>query len=84
MAEIPQLYGRRFGQEHSYRFLKQDLLWAVPRVRTPEQQGNRILKSQHPRKVRLTERGAKALGFDAGHPTPAQHSDAVALYLIFT
>ena len=28
-------------------------------------QGHRILKSQHPRKVRLTERGAKALGFDA-------------------
>ena len=28
-------------------------------------QGNRILKSQHPHKVRLTERGTKALRFDA-------------------
>lgn len=37
LAEIPQLYGRRFGQEHGYRFLKQDLLWAAPRVRSPEQ-----------------------------------------------
>jgi hypothetical protein len=37
LAELPQLYGRRFGQEHGYRFLKQDLLWTAPRVRTPEQ-----------------------------------------------
>jgi hypothetical protein len=37
LAEIPQLYGRRFGQEHGYRFLKQDLRWAAPRVRSPEQ-----------------------------------------------
>jgi hypothetical protein len=37
LSEIPQLYGRRFGQEHGYRFLKQDLLWAAPRLRTPEQ-----------------------------------------------
>jgi hypothetical protein len=35
--EIPQLYGRRYGQEHGYRFDKQELLWAKPRVRTPEQ-----------------------------------------------
>lgn len=37
LAEIPKLYGRRFGQEHGYRFDKQDLLWTQPRVRTPEQ-----------------------------------------------
>lgn len=37
LREIPQLYGRRFGQEHGYRLLKQDLLWAAPRVRSPEQ-----------------------------------------------
>lgn len=37
LSEIPQLYGRRFGQEHGYRFLKQDLLWTAPRVRSPEQ-----------------------------------------------
>ncbi len=37
LSEVPQLYGRRFGQEHGYRFLKQDLRWAAPRVRTPEQ-----------------------------------------------
>ena len=37
LAEIPPLYGRRFGQEHGYRFDKQDLLWAAPQVRTPEQ-----------------------------------------------
>lgn len=37
LVEIAPLYERRFGQEHGYRFLKQDLLWAAPRVRTPEQ-----------------------------------------------
>jgi hypothetical protein len=37
LAELAGLYGRRFGQEHGYRFDKQDLLWAAPRVRTPEQ-----------------------------------------------
>jgi hypothetical protein len=37
LAELPQLYARRYGQEHGYRFDKQDLLWAAPRVRTPEQ-----------------------------------------------
>jgi hypothetical protein len=30
-------YGRRFSQEHGYRFAKQSLLWDEPRVRTPEQ-----------------------------------------------
>jgi hypothetical protein len=37
VAELAGLYARRFGQEHGYRFAKQDLLWAEPRVRTPEQ-----------------------------------------------
>jgi hypothetical protein len=34
---LASLYTRRFGQEHGYRFDKQDLLWDKPRVRTPEQ-----------------------------------------------
>jgi hypothetical protein len=37
LAAIPGLYARRFGQEHGYRFDKQDLLWATPRLRSPEQ-----------------------------------------------
>jgi hypothetical protein len=37
LSELAELYGRRFGQEHGYRFDKQDLLWARPRLRTPEQ-----------------------------------------------
>jgi DDE superfamily endonuclease len=37
LAELAVLYPRRFGQEHGYRFDKQDLLWTAPRVRTPEQ-----------------------------------------------
>lgn len=37
LAEVPLLYARRFGQEHGYRFAKQDLLWATPQVRTPAQ-----------------------------------------------
>lgn len=37
LSELAELYPRRFGQEHGYRFDKQDLLWARPRVRTPEQ-----------------------------------------------
>jgi hypothetical protein len=37
LEELAGLYRRRFGQEHGYRFDKQDLLWAAPRVRTPEQ-----------------------------------------------
>ena len=37
LSELADLYRRRFGQEHGYRFDKQDLLWATPRLRTPEQ-----------------------------------------------
>ena len=32
VAELASLYARRFGQEHGYRFDKQDLLWTAPRV----------------------------------------------------
>lgn len=37
LSHIAQHYCRRFSQEHGYRFLKQDLLWARVHVRTPEQ-----------------------------------------------
>jgi hypothetical protein len=37
LAEVARLYPRRFSIEHGYRFDKQDLLWAAPRVRTPAQ-----------------------------------------------
>jgi len=37
LDRLPQLYARRFGIEHGYKFDKQALLWAAPRVRTPEQ-----------------------------------------------
>ena len=37
LAELASLYARRFGQEQGYRFDKQDLLWAAPRLRTPQQ-----------------------------------------------
>jgi len=37
LEELAGLYPRRYGQEHGYRFDKQDLLWAAPRLRTPEQ-----------------------------------------------
>lgn len=37
LAELGELYARRYGQEHGYRFDKQDLLWAAPRLRRPEQ-----------------------------------------------
>jgi hypothetical protein len=37
LAELAGLYPRRFSQEHGYRFDKQDLLWAAPRLRTPAQ-----------------------------------------------
>ena len=37
LAELATVYPRRFGQEHGYRFDKQDLLWASVRVRTPGQ-----------------------------------------------
>jgi DDE superfamily endonuclease len=37
LATLAGLYDRRFSQEHGYRFDKQDLLWASPRLRSPEQ-----------------------------------------------
>jgi DDE superfamily endonuclease len=37
LSELAQVYPRRFGQEHGYRYDKQDLLWASLRMRTPEQ-----------------------------------------------
>jgi hypothetical protein len=37
LAQIALMYGLRFSQEHGYRFDKQALLWAQPRLRTPEQ-----------------------------------------------
>jgi hypothetical protein len=37
LAEVATFYPHRFGQEHGYRFDKQDLLWATPQIRTPEQ-----------------------------------------------
>jgi Transposase DDE domain len=37
LAEVALSYRRRFSHEHSYRFLKQDLLWTKVHVRTPEQ-----------------------------------------------
>lgn len=37
LVEVPTLYGRRFSQEHGYRYLKQDLLWTHVHIRTPEQ-----------------------------------------------
>lgn len=37
LAPLGLGYVRRFSQEHGYRFDKQGLLWAQPRLRTPEQ-----------------------------------------------
>jgi hypothetical protein len=37
LAEVATFYPHRFGQEHGYRFDKQELLWATPHLRTPEQ-----------------------------------------------
>lgn len=37
LGEIASGSVRRFSQEHGYRFQKQALLWAKPRLRTPEQ-----------------------------------------------
>jgi hypothetical protein len=37
LDSLPALYARRFGVEHGYKLDKQALLWAAPRVRTPEQ-----------------------------------------------
>lgn len=37
LAEIPDLYTRRFSVEHGFRYDKQQLLWDDPRLRTPRQ-----------------------------------------------
>jgi hypothetical protein len=37
LQEVCRRYGSRFSQEHCYRFLKQDLLWTDPHLRSPEQ-----------------------------------------------
>lgn len=37
LTEVAATYRRRFSHEHSYRFLKQELLWTKVHVRTPEQ-----------------------------------------------
>jgi hypothetical protein len=37
LPEVALDYRRRFGQEHGYRFDKQAMLWAKPRLRTPAQ-----------------------------------------------
>jgi hypothetical protein len=36
LAEVAATYRQRFSHEHTYRFLKQDLLWTHVHVRTPE------------------------------------------------
>jgi hypothetical protein len=37
IAEVALGYRRRYAHEHGYRFQKQSLLWALPRLRTPAQ-----------------------------------------------
>ena len=37
VAEVALSYRRRYGHEHGYRFDKQAVLWAAPRLRTPTQ-----------------------------------------------
>ena len=37
LEQVRPSYRKRFSQEHGYRFLKQDLLWTVAHLRTPEQ-----------------------------------------------
>lgn len=37
LEQMRPRYRKRFSQEHGYRFLKQDLLWAHAHLRTPEQ-----------------------------------------------
>ena len=37
LEEVVVCYGRRFSHEHTYRFLKQDLLWTKVHVRTAQQ-----------------------------------------------
>jgi hypothetical protein len=36
LAEVSPTYRLRYSQEHGYRFEKQELLWDVPRLSTPE------------------------------------------------
>ena len=36
LRQLWHWYQRRFGVEHAFRFLKQDLGWTVPRVRAPQ------------------------------------------------
>ena len=37
LSQVWKTYRRRYGQEHGFRFDKQDLLWLEPHVRTPDQ-----------------------------------------------
>jgi hypothetical protein len=37
LEEVVSCYKRRFSHEHTYRFLKQDLLWTKVHVRTAQQ-----------------------------------------------
>ncbi len=36
LAEISQMYRLRYSHEHGYRFDKQELLWDIPRLSTPQ------------------------------------------------
>lgn len=36
LAEVSPMYRLRYSQEHGYRFDKQELLWDIPRLSTPE------------------------------------------------
>ena len=37
LSEVEPTYRRRFSLEHTFRFLKQDLMWEKARLRTPKQ-----------------------------------------------
>lgn len=37
LAQVWRAYVRRFDLEHTFRFLKQELCWTLPHLRTPEQ-----------------------------------------------
>ena len=37
LAQVEPTYRRRFSLEHTFRFLKQDLMWEKARLRTPGQ-----------------------------------------------
>ena len=61
LTEVSPCYRVRYSQEHAYRFDKQALLWATPRLRTPEQfQLWTDLKSIVHNEVVLAEPWAKA------------------------